>query len=85
MLTVVPEKSPSNRYFYLVSALWVGSPTYMPRDFIHIPSETKGFSRKGEPGKSAGQSMVNRHLSHQLLDTALLSTERKIKSLDSLR
>lgn len=54
MLTLVAGKPPSNRYFYLVSALWIGSPTYMPCEFIQRSLKTKGFSRTTEPGKVRG-------------------------------
>jgi len=75
MLTLVPRKSPRNRYFYLVSALWIGTPTYMPCDFISIPMKSKGFSRIDEPGKSAGNSRYTDHLTQRFSKAALESSK----------
>ena len=85
MLTLVAGKSPSNRYFYLVSALWIGSPTYMSCDFIPISTKTKGFSRTEELGKSALNSRDIDHLDQPFSNAALTSTKRKIKLLDGLQ
>ena len=85
MLTLVPRKSPRNRYFYLLSAFWIGSPTYMPCEFIPIPMKLKGFSRIDESGKSAGNSRYTDHLTQRFSKPALKSIELKIKLLDGLQ